>query len=95
MTETIASVTDTMERVLMPLGLMEGPYAIPKRMFLGGLIGAGIITWLKPSYMFGPDGTPRPFALLTNEKLSCGPEPTYFPWYAFAFLFAILLGGFI
>ncbi len=80
-------VVDTTERVLAPLGLMTGEYAIPKRMITGGLVGALIVSYLKPSSMYY-HGQPRPWSLLTGDDSSI--PPTNFPWY-----FASLIGAFI
>ena len=89
--ETIVGAVDTLEKTLLPLGLMTGDYAIPKRMLLGAALGGFLVTWVKPTIMFAPDGTARPWMFLGGN----GPETTSFPWFFVPIIFAVLLGVFI
>jgi hypothetical protein len=72
------SIVDGFERFFDGLGLMTGEGAITKRMVIGSLAGAFIISYFKPSSSFEA-GRPRPWILLSNGKDEL--EPTYFPWY--------------
>jgi len=62
------------------MGLMTGEYAVPKRMIVGALAGAFIVTYFKPSMMF-EGGEPRPWSVTTKTG-DTGVEPTSIPWWA-------------
>jgi hypothetical protein len=90
MTEVLLNITDKMEKTLVPWGLMEGEYCVPKRMLLGGVLGGAAVTWIKPSLMFTETGEPRPWSLLDNP--AAGPPPTGLPWWFGPIIGAFLLG---
>lgn len=87
------SIIDSIESALDGFGLMRGDFAIPKRFFVGGLLGAFIITYVKPEFMFH-EGRPRPWSMLVSDQDSDIP-PTSMPWFMFAIGGAVLLGLFI
>ena len=74
------------------MGLMRGGAAVPKRMVLGALIGAFIVTNLKPDSMF-EDGMARPWNLIASEDDPISPTTT--PWWFSALFGALILGVFI
>lgn len=81
----ITPVYDRTEKILDGFGLMTGEYADVKRMALGYLLAAGLITAYKPSWAY-VGGKARPWKILDPSD----KEATYFPWYISA-----LAGGFI
>lgn len=73
-------IVDTIERVLEPLGLMTGPYAVPLRMLFGAAVGGAIVVFIKPNSMF-EDGVPRPWSFLSSGRSNPNePTPTQTPW---------------
>lgn len=84
---------DTTEKVLTPMGFMEGEAAVPKRMLLGGILGATAVVLLKPASMF-ENGVARPWTFLSagDER---GPKPTSTPWFIGPFIGAVFLGMFV
>lgn len=95
MSEVLQSVTHTAEQVLIPLGLMQGNYAIQKRIILGGVIGAALVSWIKPTFMFSSTGMPKGWAFWHSDTDGDGLETTWFPWYGASAIGALLLGGFV
>lgn len=87
------SAIDSIEAFLDKFGLMRGEYAIAKRFLFGGLLGAFVISYIKPSSMF-QDGIPRPWSMLVSEEDS-EIAPTSFPWFFGAILGSAFLGLFI
>lgn len=75
------------ERFFDGMGLMTGEAAIPKRMMVGALAGAFLVTYFKPSLMFEA-GRARPWGLTapSNSEL----DPTMFPWW-----FVPIIGAFV
>lgn len=62
-----------------------------KRMVIGYLGAAAIITYVKPDFAYTSSGQARPWRLLDPTD----KEATYFPWYIASFAGALLLGVFI
>lgn len=91
----MSDIVATAENVLLPLGLMNGPYAIPKRIVVGAVLGAALVTFFKPSLMFTSTGVPKPWAYWNQGTDTCGVQSTWFPWYGASLLGSIILGGFI
>lgn len=89
----MASIIDTLEKTLMPLGLMEGPNAVPYRMLVGAVIGGLVVTYIKPQSMF-QGGMPRPWSFFETDPES-GIAPTSTPWYIGPVAGAVLLGVFV
>lgn len=85
---SIAKVVRTAEEVLLPIGLMTGEYAPLKRMFLGAGIGALLVSWLKPEFMFENNSTARSWKLLYPDDTNA----TWFPWHFIPILGAFMLG---
>ena len=85
--ESYYKFIDTTEKVLTPLGLMEGEWAIPKRWVFGAIVGTGIVALIKPESMFD-NGAARPWSFLAGSEAKSGPKPTATPW-----LIAPLIGG--
>lgn len=95
MSATIAPLVNTVEQTLVPLGLMTGEYAVPKRMGFGLVLGGMVVSWLKPSPMFSPDGRIRPWTVFQMDPGCDGVLPTNTPWWigpvVGAFLFGVLI----
>lgn len=83
-------ITDLVEKTLLPWGLMNGEFCIAKRMILGAGLGGMLVTWLKPTIMFTPNGEARPWSALDNS--AGGPPPTSLPWWFGPIIGAFLLG---
>lgn len=83
------SVIDSAERFMDGMGLMTGEYAIIKRAAFGALIGAFIVSYLKPDIMF-ESGQPRPWALTAGTD-NAG-ESTMFPWWMGPLLGGVITG---
>jgi hypothetical protein len=92
--EAYYSFIDTTEKVLTPLGLMEGESAVPKRMLAGAVVGGIVVALLKPDSMF-ENGTPRPWSFTAGSGPTQGPKPTTTPWFIVPALGAIFLGLFV
>jgi len=88
------SIVGGAERFFDGLGLMTGEYAIPKRMVVGGLLGAFVVTYFKPELMF-ENGQPRPWNMVSDAKTPNAPNPTSLPWWtvpaAGAFIGGVLI----
>ena len=84
---------DKLEAGLDGFGLMRGDFAIPKRLLFGGLLGAFVISYIKPESMFY-EGVPRPWSMLVSEEDSEIP-PTTTPWFVVAIGGALILGMFV
>jgi hypothetical protein len=80
---------DGAERFFDGMGLMTGSMAIPKRMMIGGLVGAFLVTYFKPSAMFEA-GKPRPWSMFGGSDK--GPETTLIPWWSVPALGAFIGG---
>jgi hypothetical protein len=95
MANTIAPLVNTVEQTLLPLGLMTGTYAVPKRMVFGAVVGGAVVSWLKPGAMFSPDGRMRPWNVSQPDPGCDGVLPTNTPWWIGpgigAFLFGVLI----
>jgi hypothetical protein len=85
---------DVVEKMLTPIGFMEGQTAVPKRMLLGGILGAGVVALIKPTSMFS-NGVARPWTFLASAKDEGGIKPTSTPWLIGPFLGAVFLGLFV
>jgi len=88
------TIVDGVERFFDGMGLMTGEYAVPKRMVVGGLIGAFLVTYFKPSVMFEA-GRPRPWSIMSDANTMDSPAPTSIPWWvapaAGAFIGGVLI----
>ena len=72
------------------LGLMRGETA-PLKRFLFGAVGTTGLLWLaKPEAMFGPDGEPRPWSLISDD-----PSATNLPVYVPPVITGFVLSTFI
>jgi len=71
--------------------LMSGSYAVPKRMLVGALAGAFIVSYAKPSMMFLETGLPKAWSLLSPDD----ENSTSFPWWTAAIGGAAILGVFV
>jgi len=69
---------DAAERFFDGMGLMAGDYAVPKRMMIGALLGAFVVTYFKPGLMF-ESGQPRQWALWKSPDDAS--TPTALPWW--------------
>lgn len=78
---------DRVESVMDGFGLMTGEYAEYKRMAVGYLLAAVVITWYKPSFAY-VNGKARNWLLLDPSD----KDATYFPWYVAALGGAFLMG---
>ncbi len=92
--ESYYKFIETTENVLMPLGLMEGDAAVPKRMLVGAVLGSMLILLIKPSSMF-ENGVARPWTFLSGSEPTQGPRPTSTPWFIVPGMTAIFLGMFV
>lgn len=72
------SVVSSFERFFDGLGLMTGDGAITKRLVVGALAGAFLITYFKPSIAFEA-GKTRPWVLFATGREEA--EPTLVPWW--------------
>jgi hypothetical protein len=90
--ETWRYVVGIVEQVLEPLGFMSYPFGVAKRMIFGGLVGLALISLLKPSFMFKPDGTTRSFTYLASAEDRESGATTLFPWFLAPILGAFFLG---
>jgi hypothetical protein len=90
MAELLLTLTDKVEKTLLPWGLMQGEYSVLKRMVLGAGLGGLVVTWLKPGIMFTITGEPRPWSMLDNNQV--GPTPTAVPWWFGPIIGAFVLG---
>ena len=70
----MTAVVSGFERFFDGLGLMTGEFAISKRMIVGGLLGAFVVTYFKPSYMF-ESGQPRPWSLTAAPAVNSIQPP--------------------
>lgn len=86
------SVIDGAERALDGLGLMTGDNAIPKRFLFGALIGAFLVTYIKPSSMFEA-GKPKPWSLMVGPDNAGDATPV--PWFLVPIATGIALSTFI
>lgn len=86
------SLISGVERAFDGLGLMTGEYAIPKRMVVGALAGAFVVTYFKPGAMF-EGGKPRPWVLFATKENELSGTAT--PWWivplAGAFIGGVLI----
>ena len=87
----VLPVVDRAEAIMDGFGLMTGEYADLKRMVIGYLGAAAIITWTKPSFAYTSSGNPRPWRITDSTD----KDATYFPWYIASFAGALVLGVFI
>lgn len=85
--QLIMPVVDRAEAILDGFGLMTGEYADYKRMAVGYLIAAAIITAVKPDFAY-VNGKPRPWTLLDSSA----KDGTWFPWYVASLGGAVLMG---
>lgn len=72
------SVIDGAERALDGLGLMTGDMAIPKRFLFGALLGAFLVTYIKPTSMFEA-GKAKPWSLMVGPDAAADATPV--PWF--------------
>lgn len=86
----VLPVVDRAEAILDGFGLMTGDYADIKRMVIGYLGAAAIITYTQPSFAY-VGTTPRKWRILDPSD----KDATYFPWYIASFAGALLMGVFI
>lgn len=93
--EAWTGMVATIEQTLKPLGLMDYPYGIPKRMLLGALLGMAVVSWLKPEAMFLPEGGLRVWTPLASAKQREQNTDTLLPWWSIpvlgAFFFGVLI----
>lgn len=82
------SGVDYMENTMDKFGLMTGPNAQLKRAVIGGSIAGFLVTYIKPSWMFLPNGEARNWTLTNSND----PESTYFPWWTVSLGGAFILG---
>lgn len=92
--EAYYNFIDTTEKVLTPLGLMEGQSAVPKRMLAGGVLGGILIALIKPNSMF-ENGVARPWSFTAGSGPTKGPKPTSTPWFIVPAISAVFLGLFV
>jgi hypothetical protein len=85
----MSSIIDGVERFFDGMGLMTGPNAIPKRMIVGALAGAFLVTYLKPSLMFEA-GQPKPWSITATQTNEMSTTPV--PWF-FAPIAGAIVGG--
>jgi hypothetical protein len=90
---TIGQVVVGVEDMLAPLGLMEGEYAVPKRMLLGAAVGTLAVQYIEPASMYDR-GVERPWAFFDNDSRN-GPQPTWTPWFLGPIVGAVVLGMFV
>lgn len=83
------SVIDGIERFFDGMGLMTGDNAIPKRMIVGALAGAFIITYFKPSLMFEA-GQPKPWSMTATQTTEMSSTPI--PWWTAPIAGAVIAG---
>lgn len=75
------------ERFFDSMGLMRGEYAPVGRAVVGGVIGAGIMFAIRPSFAFNSDGSPKPWG--------SGSGKTQLPWWILPFGLAVFSGVFV
>jgi len=85
----MAGIIDGAERFFDGMGLMSGDFAVPKRMMIGGLAGAFLVTYFKPAVMF-ESGQPRQWSLLKDNSDASSATPT--PWWMVPLAGAIICG---
>lgn len=86
------SVIDGAERALDGLGLMTGDMAIPKRFLFGALLGAFLVTYIKPSSMF-EGGKPKPWSMMVGADNAADATPV--PWFMVPIATGVMLSTFI
>jgi hypothetical protein len=86
------SVIDGAERALDGLGLMTGDMAIPKRFLFGALLGAFLVTYIKPSIMF-EGGKPKPWSMMVGADNAADATPV--PWFMVPIATGVMLSTFI
>lgn len=69
-----------------------GDMAIPKRFLFGALLGAFLVTYIKPSSMF-EGGKPKPWSLMVSPDNAA--DATHVPWFMVPIATGVMLSTFI
>lgn len=84
-TGVIGKAWSGVEGIYDSVGLMHGENAPAKRFVFGNIVGSGIMYAMKPAISFGPDGSPRPWALTSPNSANKTAMPWWMPGLAFGF----------
>jgi hypothetical protein len=86
------SVVASFEKFYASLGMMDGGSASLKRLLFGAVIGGILVTYVKPSFMFNPDGTAKTWVFFSEGEED---DSTVVPWWIVPTFTGIYSGVFI
>ncbi len=86
----MAKIFENIEGAFDGLGLMRGESAPMKRFLFGSVATTGLLWLAKPESMFGRNGEPRPWVLISDD-----PDATAVPIYIPAVMAGFVVSVFI